>query len=208
MALAVGAALWLAVWFANRRWLHMLAVAAAATIAAPLSLIALDPAVLGEQLDTSYLSLLHRLHIWSYVAERITDHPFRGWGLDASRWFEAGHVTVQSSMTAALTVDLLPLHPHNGILQIWLELGLPGVMLLIAIVALLTLGIERYSVSRAALASVAAVIATYGVFAGVSFGIWQSWWLATAWLVAAFALILAGDRDAAGLGVGRTVRPG
>ena len=197
MALAVGAALWLAVWFAHRRWLRMLAVVVAAvTIAAPLSLIALDPEAL---LDTPFPSLQHRLYIWSYVAERIADHPLRGWGLDASRWFDAGHVTVQSTITADLTVELMPLHPHNGMLQVWLELGLPGAVLLTAIVALLTLGIERNSVSRAALASGVAVFATFGVFAGLSYGIWQSWWIATAWLIAAFALILAGDRDAAGL---------
>ncbi|MFQ5953580.1 MAG: O-antigen ligase family protein [Kiloniellales bacterium] len=201
IALAFGAAFWLVVWVTRRRSVRILAVALAvlAAVAPLLPQLALHAATLGERMDALPLSLQHRLHMWAYVAERIAEHPWRGWGLDASRWFQAGHITIHDMLSPDLTVQLLPLHPHNGVLQVWLELGLPGAVLLTAIVALLLLGIERYSVSRAALASGVAVFATFGVIAGLSYGIWQSWWLATAWLIAAYAVILAGDRDAAGL---------
>ncbi len=194
IVLAVAAALWLLVWLAYRRSVRILAVVVAAlALGAPLvPLLALDPASLGAGIEAFPPSLQHRLWIWAYVAERIVEHPLRGWGLDAARWLDAGHITVQE-----LRVELLPLHPHNGVLQVWLELGLPGAVLLAALMGLLLLGLARYSVSRAALASGVAVFASFALIAALSFGIWQSWWIATAWLIAAFTVVLAGDRDAA-----------
>ncbi len=192
IVLAVAAGLWLVVWLAYRRSVRIFAVLVAAlALAAPLvPLLALDPESLGVEAFTP--SLQHRLRMWAYVAERIVDHPLRGWGLDASRWFDAGHIMVQD-----MRVELLPLHPHNGVLQVWLELGLPGAVLLAALVGLLLLGLARYSVSRAALASGVAVFASFALIAALSYGMWQSWWLATAWLIAAYTVVLAGDRDAA-----------
>ncbi len=207
VALACGAVLWLVIWLARRRSVRILAavVALLAAVAPLLPRFAVDPAAFGARLQALPFSLQHRLHMWNYVAERIAEHPLRGWGVDASRWFQAGDITMRDLMsTYQFEVQLLPLHPHNGVLQVWLELGLPGAVLLTAVVVLLLLGIERYSVSRAAMASGIAVLTTFGVIAGLSYGIWQSWWLATAWLVAAFAVILAGDRDA----VGPADRPG
>ena len=58
--------------------------------------------------------------------------------------------------------------------------------LVMAAVALLALSIFSYwnSVSRAALASGVAVFASFALIAALSYGMWQSWWLATAWLIA------------------------
>ncbi len=42
-----------------------------------------------------------------------------------------------------------------------------------------------------------AVLASFAPIAALSYGMWQSWWLATAWLIAAYTVVLAGDRDAA-----------
>jgi O-antigen ligase len=194
VALAVSAALWVAIWLAPRGAVRAVAALVAVTaMAAPLlPVLAFDPSVFGDQLTALPASLQHRLHMWSYVADRIFEHPLRGWGLDASRWIEAGHITVEG-----MSVQLLPLHPHNGILQVWLELGLPGAALVAGLVALLLTGLERYSISPAALATGVAVLTCYVIVAAVSYGIWQSWWIATGWLIAAFTVILAGDRDAA-----------
>jgi O-antigen ligase len=195
VALAVSAALWLAIWLAPRGAVRVVATVVAVTaMAAPLlPVFAFDPSAFGDRFETLPASLQHRLYMWSYVADRIFEHPLRGWGLDASRWIEAGHITVEG-----MTVQLLPLHPHNGVLQIWLELGLPGAVLLAAVVALLLIGLERFSISPAALATGVAVLTCFAIIAAVSYGIWQNWWLAAGWLTAAYTVILAGDKDAAG----------
>ena len=69
--------------------------------------------------------------------------------------------------------ELLPLHPHNGALQVWLELGLIGALF----AALMALFLGR-TASRTTWPGIgAAMLASYAVTALLSFGIWQEWWL-------------------------------
>jgi O-antigen ligase len=82
-------------------------------------------------------SPLHALEIWSFVAERIEQRPIAGWGLDAARRLPGGAapVIIRRSDAAgrprgvALSSVMLPLHPHNAILQVWLEPGGIGIVL-------------------------------------------------------------------------------
>ena len=82
------------------------------------------------------------------------------------------------------------MHPHDAALQIWLELGLPGVLLFAA----LWLGLLRRAASQAdrlrRATSVAAMTA-YLVISAVSFGVWQSWWLAVGALAMLGAVVVA-----------------
>jgi O-antigen ligase len=121
------------------------------------------------------LSWSMRMTFWSHTVDWIGDHPLRGWGLDASRMFGPGIV----------------LHPHDDALQLWLELGVLGV--------LLAAGIWWSAVSRLARAErdigAAAVTASAGVyllFGALNFGVWQEWWLALAALIAVAAALMAG----------------
>jgi len=103
-----------------------------------------------------------RLDIWRFAAARIADKPWFGWGIDASRVWDA-----------------IPLHPHNAVLQLWLELGVVGAALgalfwshvwtLIGAVA---------EISRSNAGVFAAVAVAYLSIGGMSFGVWQEWWLA------------------------------
>jgi O-antigen ligase len=130
-------------------------------------------------------SVWHRAEIWSFVAGRIADKPVRGWGLDSSRDMPGGKGKIDG------TAERLPLHPHNGILQLWLELGAIGAAIGAAIAML---GAWRATMpgadapSRFAMAgSLAAALAVYAT----AYGAWQGWWMATLWLVAAFAQVAA-----------------
>jgi O-antigen ligase len=75
----------------------------------------------------------------------------------------------------------LPLHPHNQALQIWLELG--GVA---AVIVAIFGGVilNRFSAARIAEAPLFGLVTSYLVFAFLSFGVWQNWWIATLFLVA------------------------
>lgn len=118
------------------------------------------------------LSWAERMDYWTFAAARIADHPFRGWGLDASRMFGPS----------------IGLHPHDGALQVWLELGMPGAVLVACAwaVAFRSLARDTRSVLTAATAGSAAV---YLFFGSVSFGIWQEWWLALGALVLVIAAL-------------------
>lgn len=126
-------------------------------------------------------SAAHRLLIWTYADGLINQRPWSGWGLDAARRLGAvaPDAPVPDCARPGLgrdTVPLLPLHPHNGALQLWLELGAVGAGLLLLLlfrmaVPLSTVSSRTRMVGSAALAGSAVPLL-------VSFGLWQGWWLA------------------------------
>ena len=82
------------------------------------------------------------------------------------------------------------LHPHNGVLQVWLELGLVGVLLLAASAARAAKAAVQLATNNTVLAVFAATVSTFSVFWSLSFGIWQGWYVALAGLTAAALVLL------------------
>ena len=149
------------------------------------------------------LSAVHRLVIWDFTVARIAEKPLTGWGLEASRAMPGGRAQpdtatldrlnitnpAQRAFLANPHVEVMPLHPHNGALQLWLELG--GIGALLGAVLLLALG---YAASRSAVPAVGAgMLASAAVTGMLSFGLWQAWWVASL-LLAMVALHLAPRR--------------
>jgi O-antigen ligase len=134
-------------------------------------------------------SLWHRLEIWSFVGGRIAERPFLGWGLDASRSIPGGSGATPEGW------QLLPLHPHNAPLQLWLELGVPGAALFALFLALLWRALGRMAWPQLYAAAVGGSFVTALIVALGSYGIWQEWLIATEFLT--LFLILAMSRVAA-----------
>ncbi len=163
------------------------------------------PWVLGAGLprDVSALpnSAAHRLIIWDFAAERIAERPILGWGMDGSRAIPGGtERTSQETRTAfGLTsqaahhwfihAQMLPLHPHNLALQVWLELGAVGAALMALLLAMVALSCR----SSAACGAFAAGL----VIAMLSYGAWQYWWVSGLLLAAVTAGVLAPGRRSA-----------
>jgi exopolysaccharide production protein ExoQ len=176
-ALALTAALGGAAAF---RFVGLRAIAAilvACVLAAPLAtkLPALD--TLANRRDLT-VSIYHRAVIWQFVGERIADKPIFGWGMHASRTMPGGHDTIGGQ------AEKIPLHPHNAPLQIWLELGGVGAALMAALLGFLAIACSGPPLRRAVLG---ATLVTAVSVASLSYGIWQGWWFATLWLLAAMA---------------------
>jgi exopolysaccharide production protein ExoQ len=146
-------------------------------LAAPLAtaLPALD--TLAQRRDIT-MSIYHRASIWQFVGTRIADKPVLGWGMHASRTMPGGHDTIGG------TAELIPLHPHNAPLQIWLELGGVGAALMAALFGFLAISCNGPPLRRAVLG---ATLVTAIAIASLSYGLWQGWWFATLWLLAALA---------------------
>jgi O-antigen ligase len=137
----------------------------------------------------------HRLAIWHFVAERISERPFLGWGMDASRAIPGGVALVQEVMPAlplGPSAQILPLHPHNAALQWRLELGVPGTVIALALVALVLWRAARAHAPAVPLGFAGAAL----TIAVLSFGAWQAWWLSSLWLAA--GLIAATAAEEAG----------
>ena len=182
--LAVGLLAYSAVAMTGR--LAILVLVAATTlywVATPLLvLLAVDhglflraQAVLGASWDA-------RLDIWSFATARIMEQPLLGWGLDASRTFG----------------NAIPLHTHDGALQVWLELGAVGALLMAtAWLFLLKAIYDLVEVDRRLAAVAAASASAYLMIGAVSFGVWQEWWLALGALAFAVIVVLKRVRPAA-----------
>lgn len=119
------------------------------------------------------LSWRMREQIWAFASDRILEKPLTGWGFAASRSFpDRGEIE-------GVGFGLIPLHPHSGSLQIWLELGAVGAGLAAAAVLFAGLAARRaIGGDRRAGAAVCGFGAAALVIANVSFGLWQEWWVA------------------------------
>ncbi|WP_247887269.1 O-antigen ligase family protein [Azospirillum sp. SYSU D00513] len=135
-------------------------------------------------------SARHRVEIWGMAAERALASPLFGHGIDASRSLDPMGAL---SRFGTLATSLLPLHPHNAFLQIWLELGAAGAALALAL-TLLLLGRTR-QLAELAQPHALALFATALAMASTSYGIWQAWWMCG---MLASGLLLALAAHAAG----------
>ena len=155
-------------------------------IATGLHAMGLDrPDTLDSELQQQVNSAQHRIYIWGFVADRIAEHPFQGWGFDSSR--NMPNFGVQSFKQQPGQV--MPLHPHNAVLQIWLELGLPGVLLAMGFVLCVIRRLDRLTPSAEICAQ--GFLASTLVIATSSYGIWQNMWVSV--LFAAAALVPLSD---------------
>ncbi|NNE83112.1 MAG: O-antigen ligase family protein [Alphaproteobacteria bacterium] len=162
-------------------------VVAVAIPAYPIILPIIDNLLLSWNI--SDFTLRHRFAIWDFAAARTMEQPVLGWGLGASRMLPgADGIAAQLGPRA----ETLPLHPHNALLQIWLELGIPGILLSLVVVVSVLSKITRYIQGRKELATALTIIFSATLIAELSFGIWQSWWLVFLWVLAALTIAIAG----------------
>lgn len=74
------------------------------------------------------ISLVYRMYAWEFVIHRINEKPVIGWGLDGSKEFGGENATIISDPVMGSLGEPVPSHPHNGVLEIWLELGFFGAL--------------------------------------------------------------------------------
>ena len=137
-----------------------------------------DPAMM-EMLQPLPGSARHRAYIWEFAANHILQRPILGWGLDASRSIPGG------KERPPVGYEYMPLHPHNAALQVWLELGAVGALLAGLMTAFVTVKVGRAMPDRLCAGAATASILSFAVIAFTAYGVFQSWWFAFAWLMAA-----------------------
>ena len=179
--------------FVFRRWAGMAAAAVIAVgiLMAPLMpTTVLQPKTFSPRTELIPHTLLHRLYIWEFTAENIAEHPLRGWGMNAARVLPGGKRLIFDETRQRGVGQVMPLHPHNLALQMWLELGLPGALILSTLVAMLLMRLPRPGLDRNLSVVACGQLAAGFVISSFSFGAWQSWWLVSLWLAASLTAIL------------------
>lgn len=151
---------------------------------------------LGRRLPQS---VIPRLFIWDFAAKKSLERPVLGWGMNASRVIPGGgekfvvyDARIGDGKLKQLYNDsLLPLHPHNQAIQIWLELGGVGAVIVALFGGIFLLRLASLAPAETTLFG---LIVSYLIFALSSFGVWQNWWVATLFLAAALWRTLGRER--------------
>lgn len=135
------------------------------------------------------LSALHRLYIWDAVANLIGENVLVGWGRGSAGLIPAHH-TVSMPLNAFQKaiglqgVSALPLHTHNAILQIFLDLGVIGAAISALAFHLIYTAAIKNTKDVGEVALICGLSVTAFVIMNLSFSVWQSWWLSTLWIAA------------------------
>ena len=116
-------------------------------------------------------SAQHRVDIWNNTARLIEQKPLTGWGFDAARAF-----TKMDPSRDRGSWQMMPLHPHNAPLQILVELGAVGAVIVLVLLWLLAGRLEGLPKSSR-ICSQALFVSTLAI-AGTAYGLWQNQWLA------------------------------
>lgn len=111
-----------------------------------------------------------RLTIWNAVALETIEQPLYGYGLDATE--SLGKKITQHTAEYSWN-DVY--HPHNFALQIWVELGLAGVLFFLSFLYFLYKRICTYDIATQQ-AMIACLMSSVSIGA-VGYSLWQSWWL-------------------------------
>ncbi|NOT73016.1 MAG: O-antigen ligase family protein [Hyphomicrobium sp.] len=137
-------------------------------------------------------TLKERFKIWGNVSENVWKAPVLGIG--------ANNTTIEHTQKLKPSNRTWPSHhPHNMVLQIWLELGAAGAALLIAAAALSVTGVGRLHPS-----AISFGFATLAMAAVQSMATWNLWheWIQSMFMMS-FCILMLGNRvvtdQAAGL---------
>ena len=140
--------------------------------------------------------IVHRLIIWQFASEQILENPILGWGLNTARILPGGGelIAIGTTHTEGTTIlgQALPLHPHNALIQIWLELGLVGLTLFSMLFFLMLTAVPNTRERRLACCVSISVLTAGFVISQLGFGFWQGWWLATLGIAAVLTQACAG----------------
>ena len=181
----------------------------AALVAVPAYSVGVKTVDEGKVPSYTVSSMLHRLHIWDFAAAKIREKPVFGWGLEASRSIPGGHAprpppagrTVAESIADSYRAQLMPLHPHNAGLQVWLELGVPGILLFGGFLVWLLRAMGRRALPGPLPCLCLAQFASAFTIAELSYGAWQSWWVAALALACALTIaVLPAEAESPGSG--------
>jgi len=128
-------------------------------------------------------SLVHRFLIWEFVAKEVKKNIILGQGIGTSRLIGQNHILIVPQAKPDIR-GAIPLHPHNNVLQIWLELGAIGAILY-AVLWIFILKLGDFLRKKSFILGTGACTSIISLFlvSNMSFGVFQAWWMATMGLV-------------------------
>ena len=124
------------------------------------------------------VSWLQRFYVWQTAGAAIVDGLPFGHGADYARYLAQFSPTIDIA-GAYGPLQTIPTHPHNVFLQLWLEAGLPGVILTAALVIFGASAVLSSALDKQMMAGLAGLLAVVLVSFCVEASLWQLWRLAS-----------------------------
>lgn len=148
-------------------------------------------------------SYLDRLYIWNETATTILENPLRGIGMDGTHTHEKASqmrewdYANKDGIHVKSHTTLFAMHPHNAILQLWLELGLPGFLLGLLLAYFVLLQIFKRNLSSLEKAVSAGLFTATFFIVWVNLGFWQNWWISGLWIIVGLTIsMFKGKKEA------------
>ncbi len=144
---------------------------------------------LGDNFHYIAGSYQHRLLMWERLGEETLKNPLIGQGFEASTTFPKGDIVriivkkpifdfSSRQVTSIIANDgidnIFSTHPHNGIVQIWVDMGFIGIILILSVLWAVTHAITRIQ-SPLERSCLFGFLLFYEVIHLVGFGLWQKW---------------------------------
>jgi O-antigen ligase len=132
------------------------------------------------------ISYTHRLIIWSFVYNKTLEKPILGYGIGNSRFVPVAQSDMvqynrnDSTEEKRTLLSPLPLHPHNNIMQVFIELGALGLLLMSVYMWNILKKVKNIASEKQDIiwhAAATSMIINYFCIGMISFNMWQSWWM-------------------------------
>ena len=168
----------LAVWYAlahRRGWLLLLAVPVIVAVFAGVFLDNTRNNTIDAALGLpAWMVDSHRQAIWAFSMHYFPGAPWLGHGIDTINWLPGAQSVVPGS-----TVEYVPSHPHNFVVEVLVETGALGFAAMAAALILLAAGLIRAARRDGAPgATLLALSAAFWCVNLISYSFWSYWWQA------------------------------
>lgn len=125
-----------------------------------------------------------RLEIWDYISRYALEQPLSGYGVDVTRSVTDFDCHFIFNLLKTVT------HPHNFILQIWIEFGLPGILIAMGLMyQLLTMIQTRFTITQQKILLPTFLVTLLA--SSTAYGMWQGMWMGAQFYAAAMAILAA-----------------
>ncbi|MFT3721998.1 MAG: O-antigen ligase family protein [Hyphomonadaceae bacterium] len=142
----------------------------------------------GANANTATNSTEYRQAIWQRTLEVLQDNPILGSGVGVLR-------THRDMIPEGMFANLfyIPNHPHNMPLQLWVETGVVGALLLSIVVVMVAFRLPRPGDMGTTSLRIAAILGAVIAY-WVSFDLWNAWWWPVCCLLAVLTASQAHSR--------------
>ncbi len=123
-----------------------------------------------------------RMEIWDYISRKVYESPLWGHGLEFTKTYNDFDTQARYFANTAV------MHPHSYILQIWIEFGVLGILLALAVLGVFISFIFRHMVGKEQKTALTMLLG-FLLVSLVSHGMWQSWWVSLAFMLSSLIII-------------------